>query len=759
MAIRTINHPDVQINETDRSQYQPTIVGTNVLVLGFSDRGEEFNPLIPSSTQDYKDYWGVPTNEAERYAYYASKEVLDNGGTLIFGKLPYNNIVSKYYKGFGVKITTDAGFAIEGASNYSSKVALISAATSNDVLSGNGYYLSGAKLDHGSVFNLPVSAYDIVVAGGDWSTSTSWNLSGAGKYTFYDINCQFLIVNENKARLENDNQDGGIFVQFIDPIDAMKYQRVLPITGSVGAIVSGALSAESTSMDALSAVVRVIDGVTTIVDNDDFVMSLTDDISGESYSEWMMQKFPTIEHANTGFGVNTEYSNYVTVQVCRSIANPQAEGKLDIAILESFTGSIHKNKRDKATGQTVYICDLVNANSNYIKMYGRPDGTDTDPLAIVDDNAVLFNNSARVELMAFSKNDCVKIIKGQTMVSDINTILAKIANIDDIQIDVVEDAGLSTIAQFTSNYADGEYFVPDQDIDSDARPITSPTAVSYWRAVCDTLNSFCKDTRKDCMTILDVPRSLILQGNEKFIRKTAPTNTFSSTIGPRLRFLTGINSSYAAMYSDWFRMTDEFTGVNFWIPESVKVGGVYVYNDRVANIWDAPAGLNRGVVNGVNDISFNPGPKDADQLYLKSFNYAKQYPAEGYIVEGQKTTQVKPSAFDRVNVRRLFLRLERLVYQQARWFCYEPNNLFTRRRLVDTITPIFNDTKNGGGIYDYMIVCDSTNNTSTVIDNNELKVAILIKPVRTAEFLIVDFVATRTGGSFQEIIQELGIGG
>jgi phage tail sheath protein FI len=152
------------------------------------------------------------------------------------------------------------------------------------------------------------------------------------------------------------------------------------------------------------------------------------------------------------------------------------------------------------------------------------------------------------------------------------------------------------------------------------------------------------------------------------------------------------------------RAVDKFTGINFWMPQSVKVVGVYCFNDRTANIWDAPAGLNRGVINGINDLAFNPGDKDMDQLYTKGINYAKRYPLDGFIVEGQKTTQSKPSAFDRVNVRRLFLRLERLTYRAARYFVYEPNNIFTRRRLVDVLRPTFDSIKAQGGLYDYEII-------------------------------------------------------
>ena len=164
------------------------------------------------------------------------------------------------------------------------------------------------------------------------------------------------------------------------------------------------------------------------------------------------------------------------------------------------------------------------------------------------------------------------------------------------------------------------------------------------------------------------------------------------------------------------------------------------------------SGLNRGVIQGISSLAFQPSNPDADQLYTKSINYAKRFPLAGFVLEGQKTTQVRPSAFDRVNVRRMFLRLERFTYQTSRYFVYEPNNVSTRARLVATLDPIFASYQAQGGILDYKIVCDGSNNTADIIDRNELKVAIFVKPVRTAEFILVDFIATRTDASFSELL-------
>lgn len=254
------------------------------------------------------------------------------------------------------------------------------------------------------------------------------------------------------------------------------------------------------------------------------------------------------------------------------------------------------------------------------------------------------------------------------------------------------------------------------------------------------------------MFIADGLRPLVLQGDKKIIRDSKPANTIDANIIPYFPAICGLNTSYGAGYIDWFEQADDYSGDFFWCPPSIKAMGVYINTDVNFNYWDAPAGLNRGMI-AATDVAFSPTPKQAGAFYEKNWNYAINYPNDGIILEGQKTFQVKPSAFDRVNVRRLFLRLERASYQVARYFVYEGNTAYTRQRLVDALDPYFKEAKLGGGVYDYKIICDESINDPTTIDRNELKVKIGIKPVKTAEFIMLDFIAGSTGASWEEIMQ------
>jgi phage tail sheath protein FI len=160
--------------------------------------------------------------------------------------------------------------------------------------------------------------------------------------------------------------------------------------------------------------------------------------------------------------------------------------------------------------------------------------------------------------------------------------------------------------------------------------------------------------------------------------------------------------------------------------------------------------LNRGVVDNVYGIAFNPTNDEAGMLYNRSWNYAIQYPLYGYVIEGQRTFQINKTAFDRVNVRRLFLKMEKLVYRIAKRFCYEGNTPYMRQRFVDTIRPIFEEAIQGSGISEYVIICDERNNKTINIENHELHCTIAVRPVKTIEFIVMNFIAMPQSGSFSE---------
>lgn len=366
------------------------------------------------------------------------------------------------------------------------------------------------------------------------------------------------------------------------------------------------------------------------------------------------------------------------------------------------------------------------------------------------------SNVTAPSLGFYSKMTKEAISIDKSIYDGINKSFEKVEDVNKLDIDIIPDAGIANIASYLKAiYGNkGEYDLGVTDDMGNSllgmwRCDSNNAAIKTWKTVEQKLDNFCKNVRKDCMFIADGPRPLVLAGQKKIVRSTKPSNTIDANIIPYLKFITGLNTSYGACYVDWFETADDYSGDFFWCPPSIKAMGVYVNCDVNYNYWDAPAGLNRGVI-AATDVAFSPTIKQAGSFYEKNFNYAINYPNDGIVLEGQKTLQVKPSAFDRVNVRRLFCRLERMAFQVARYFVYEPNTSYTRQRLIDALNPYFKEAKDNGGIYDYRIRCDEVLNDDVTIDRNELKVAIGIKPVKTAEFIMCDFVCLRTGGSWSE---------
>jgi len=232
-----------------------------------------------------------------------------------------------------------------------------------------------------------------------------------------------------------------------------------------------------------------------------------------------------------------------------------------------------------------------------------------------------------------------------------------------------------------------------------------------------------------------------------------PTKLFSTDIyWPLKNQFSGIDSNYSCTFATCVRVSDIASNLDVWVPFSGFAAASFANTDTNYQPWYAPAGFTRGVVTGITDLAIYPKQKQRDDLYKQSLNPVAFFPAEGFVIFGQKTLQQRPSAFDRINVRRLFLNLETATKNTIKYFVFEPNTLFTRTQVVNTLTPIFENAKNTQGIYDYLLICDERNNPASVVDDNTLVIDIYIKPVRTAEYILANFYATRTGVSFQEIV-------
>lgn len=328
-------------------------------------------------------------------------------------------------------------------------------------------------------------------------------------------------------------------------------------------------------------------------------------------------------------------------------------------------------------------------------------------------------------------------------------------NLDLYPLDILCEAGLGTVYVGTKGGTtrfDDEHFFDIDDLYVTQTQGGTETMVNY-KTIANRYINFCQTLRKDCLVILDNLRYIFVQGNNVKVLDDKANKYFSKHIYWPLRHLFNtINSSYACTYGNWVKVQDPASNRQVWVPASGFVAAAMANTDSNFQPWWAPAGFTRGILSNINDVAFMPKQKHRDQMYKIGINPIAMFPNDGFVIFGQKTLQSKPSAFDRINVRRMFLYAERAVRNTIKYFVFEPNTLFTRQQVLNVLTPIFERIKQTQGLYDYMIVCDDRNNPPDVIDQNEMVVDIYLKPVRSAEFILVNFYATRTSQDFSELI-------
>ena len=238
------------------------------------------------------------------------------------------------------------------------------------------------------------------------------------------------------------------------------------------------------------------------------------------------------------------------------------------------------------------------------------------------------------------------------------------------------------------------------------------------------------ERRKDCIAFISPPRSTVVNNpGYELNALVAYRNTLPS-------------SSYVALDNNWKYQYDRYNDVNRWVPCSGDIAGIHVASDEARDAWWAAAGLNRGQLKNVIKLAWNPTNSDRDVLYPNGINPVVTFPGKGTYLFGQKTLLSKPSAFDRINVRRLFLYLERAIGEAAKYFLFEFNDAITRAQFVNMVEPFLKNVQGRRGIYQFKVVCDESNNTGFVIDSNQFIADIYIKPARVAEYITLNFIAT-----------------
>ena len=264
--------------------------------------------------------------------------------------------------------------------------------------------------------------------------------------------------------------------------------------------------------------------------------------------------------------------------------------------------------------------------------------------------------------------------------------------------------------------------------------IADATATTIVNDLVSTASSL----RKDCVVVASPSRNAaVVTGTNAAV--IACGNTYTK-------------SSYLVQDNNYLKVYDKYNDQFIKIPAASSTAGLMAATDLVAANWFSPAGARRGRYLGITDIVLTPTKSERDELYKVGINPIANIPGEGIMLFGDKTNESRPSAFDRINVRRLFLGIERAIALAGRNVMFEFNDEFTRAEFVNIVEPFLREIKGRRGITDFRVVCDATNNTAAVIDRNEFIASIFIKPARSINFVTLNFVAVRTGVEFEEVV-------
>ena len=248
--------------------------------------------------------------------------------------------------------------------------------------------------------------------------------------------------------------------------------------------------------------------------------------------------------------------------------------------------------------------------------------------------------------------------------------------------------------------------------------------------------------RKDCVGFISPSRSDVVAVATSYTQQSRVISFFDALA----------SNSYTVFDSGYKKMYDKYNDVYRWVPLNGDIAGVCAYTDAVEDPWWSPGGLTRGQIRGSVELAFDPTQAERDALYRARVNPVVSFPGEGTVLWGDKTGLSANTAFSRINVRRLFITMEEACKVAARSILFEFNDEFTQENFKSMVNPYLADIQGRRGITDFLVVCDSTNNTPQVVDNNEFRADIFVKPTRSINYITLTFVATRTGVDFSEVV-------
>lgn len=780
MSRRTIQSPGVEIRESDLS-LRTVSQGTTTYITGFANQGPTDEVVGVSDITEFEQIYGAPRTPAERYFYHTARAALNSTGQLLVNRLPYGENAGV---GFGSYYSLLAYPAVGSTSGGLS-------ATDFTLTSGS-YFLGAPKQ-----FNLTEEEYLQIKNGELFEDGWGQSSITVDNWTGLSSLSSAAVIILNKSQSVIDGQFNGYYVGLADNTNvnpASAFDSILSVETVTQSAGAGGLNNFTTIPAA-----RL-----------EFSLSATPEFGDNPATNSISQ---VMEDRITNYNIATnEFDDTLNVGVFKlrqSVFSKEAN-RIDYLLEEGYNGSIgyYRQRNSENGGAPVnFFLGNVDDKSRNIDIIVNPfisdqisglnlknDGTPKTKIRVLT-NSLIANAKNMVDSEAkrsigtthdtltafvangYGKADSIYALGayGNTSLTEktagniplkLDRALDRIRNDRKFNIDIIAEGGVGSIWTYnqTASSALSAYGYDDtrttdaiealrtsSDLD-----VTGEGARTAYTTIFNKFATFCgpvKDGgRGDILYVADPIRQLVVTGKNNKIQDDKSKNFYVDAYWALRHQFELANTSYATVFANYMKVYDNYSGIYAYIPSSGFAAAKMASTDAQIGPWGAPAGLNRGIITDASDIALSPNQRQRDDLYTANLNPITNLADQGNVFFGQKTLLRKPSAFDRINVRRTFIYLEKITKRTMQYFLFENNTLFTRTRVVNTLTPFFERVKADDGLYDFVIVCDERNNTPEVIDQNELVVDIYLKPVRTAEFILVNFYATRTDANFEEII-------
>jgi len=444
--------------------------------------------------------------------------------------------------------------------------------------------------------------------------------------------------------------------------------------------------------------------------------------------------------------INSDATNAAdSAGVARLIKNDDAwdgfsSDSAGLSVLAKYPGTLGNSLQVVASGPTTW----TGWNSTYKAEFdGAPTGNERHVLVIDEDGVITGTSGTVLERYAYVSTDT-----GAELSDGSTNYLKEVINraSDYIRVDAVMDSnadislagGSDGSAPTTGNILTALDQFEDKDtIEVDFMIAPGMTSASDQETVVDDMVATAI-SRKDAVVITSPAKNSVVNNSDPVSASVTDADAYT-------------RSSYLFVDNNWLKVYDKYNDKYIYIPASGSTAGIMAAADLNAGPWFSPAGSRRGTYLGVAGLAYTPTKSQRDTLYKAGLNPIANLPGQGILLYGDKTYLNRPSAFDRINVRRLFNVVERAISLAARNTLFEFNDEFTRAEFVNIVEPFLREIKGRRGITDFRVVCDDTNNTAAIVDRNEFVANIFIKPARSINYITLNFVAVRSGVDFEEV--------